>query len=191
LNGQDDLALEVRTGLPDALRALLEAYPRNSWEGHANFGGLVQFWLERHMMFRRLQELLRSDAEALMDGNADPQNYAGRLSRYGSMFVGELQGHHAIEDHHYFPVLSGRENRLKRGFEILDRDHHALDRHLNEFVERANGVLQTLDTSGFRDSLGSFHADVSRFGAFLDRHLVDEEELVVPVILKHGPSSLG
>ncbi len=187
----DDLSLERRTGLPDALRALVEAFPRESWEEHRNFGGLVQFWLERHMMFRRLQELLRQDAEKLIDDTAEAGTYAGRLSRYGSMFVGELHGHHNIEDVHYFPVLSAREAPLQRGFEILDRDHHALDGHLDAFVERANAVLQGLDAADFRDRVGDFHAGVARLGGLLDRHLVDEEELVVPVILKHGPGGLG
>ena len=187
----DDLALETRTGLPDALRELVRQFPREAWEEHRHFGGLVQFWLERHMMFRKLQDLLREDAEKLLDGRAEPQNYAGRLSRYGSMFVGELHGHHNIEDVHYFPVLSNRESSVARGFEILDRDHHALDGHLNAFVERANNVLQGLAAPDFRDHVGAFHADVVRLGGFLDRHLVDEEELVVPVILKHGPGGLG
>lgn len=187
----EHLALETRTGLPDALRVLVEAYPRETWEEHRNFGGLVQFWLERHMMFRRLQELLRQDAEKFLDGNADPRNFGRRLSRYGSMFVGELHGHHNIEDVHYFPVLAQREMSVARGFEILDNDHHALDGHLEAFVERANGVLEGLGAPEFRDRVGAFHGDVVRLGEFLDRHLVDEEELVVPVILKHGPSGLG
>jgi iron-sulfur cluster repair protein YtfE (RIC family) len=187
----DDLSLETRAGLPDALRALVEAYPRESWEAHRHFGGLVQFWLERHMMFRRLHQLLREDVEKLLDGNADPGNFAGRLSRYGSMFVGELLGHHNIEDVHYFPVLSGRESSLARGFEILDRDHHALDAHLGAFVERANMVIAGRDAPDLRDQAGAYHADVVRLGRFLDRHLLDEEDLVVPVILRHGPSGLG
>jgi iron-sulfur cluster repair protein YtfE (RIC family) len=187
----DDLALETRNGLPDALRALAEEFPRASWEENPNFGGLVQFWLERHMMFRRLQEVLRQDAGKFLDGKADPQNFAGRLSRYGSMFVGELLGHHNIEDVHYFPILASRETSLARGFEILDRDHHALDGHLNAFVEQANGVLTGLEGADLRDRVGTFHEGVARLGGFLDRHLLDEEELVVPVILRHGPSGLG
>jgi iron-sulfur cluster repair protein YtfE (RIC family) len=187
----DDLALETRTGLPEALRALVEQFPREVWEEHPNFGGLVQFWLERHMMFRRLQDLLREDAERLIDGSADPKNYASRLSRYGSMLVGELLGHHDIEDVHYFPVLSRAEVSLARGFEILDRDHHALDGHLDSFVGQANAVLEGVEAPGFRDQVGVLHGSVLRLGGLLDRHLVDEEELVVPVILKHGPSGLG
>ena len=186
-----DLALETRDRLPDALRALVEEFPRESWEEHAHFGGLVQFWLERHMMFRKLMDLLRSDTEAMLDGSADPRRYGGRLSRYGSMFVGELHGHHNIEDVHYFPVLSAREASVARGFEILDADHHALDGHLTAFAERANGVLTSLDSPQFRDRVGAFHEDLARLERLLDRHLVDEEELVVPVILRHGPSGLG
>ena len=49
----DDLKLDVRTGLPDALRVLYETYPREVWEGHQNFGGLVAFWLDRHMKIGR------------------------------------------------------------------------------------------------------------------------------------------
>ena len=43
-----DLNLETRDGLPEALRVLLEAFPREVWEGHENFGQLVRFWLDRH-----------------------------------------------------------------------------------------------------------------------------------------------
>jgi len=45
--------LRHRKGLPDALRVLLEQYPRALWESHQNFDGLTRFWLERHLMFRR------------------------------------------------------------------------------------------------------------------------------------------
>ena len=51
----DDLALGVRAGLPDALRVLLADYPREGWESHPHFTGLVRFWLDRHLMFRPLQ----------------------------------------------------------------------------------------------------------------------------------------
>ena len=143
------------------------------------------------MMFRRLQELLREDAERLLDGDADARNHTARVSRYGSMFVGELHGHHNIEDAHYFPVLSARETSLARGFEILDRDHHALDGHLDTFVREANAVIQALGEPDLRDRVSVFHEGVLRLGGFLDRHLTDEEELVVPVILRHGPGGLG
>jgi iron-sulfur cluster repair protein YtfE (RIC family) len=183
--------LDLRRGLPEALRTLLADFPREAWEGNRNFEGIVRFWLDRHMMFRRLTEGLREDVERLLDKKLDPQAYGPRLARLGSMLVNELHGHHHIEDAHYFPVLTRAEPRLASGFELLDRDHQALDVHLEEFTEGANGLLSRLDGSGYRDAAGAFHAVLGKFDGFLDRHLLDEEDLVVPVILKHGPDSLG
>lgn len=180
----DELDLHSRDGLPDALRALLTDYPRTGWQAHQNFAGLVAFWLDRHMMFRRLCETLRTDAEQAVDGNLDPEAMKARLSRYGGMLVQNLHGHHQIEDMHYFPVLVKRESRLERGFEILDRDHHALDGLLDRFTRSANGVLQA------KAEPGAFREEVLGFEGFLHRHLEDEEDLIVPVILKHGADGL-
>ena len=180
----DETDLRMRAGLPEALRALLEAYPRADWQAHPNFAGLVEFWLDRHLMFRRLTGALREDAEAAVDRRMDPQAHAARLSRYGGMLVSQLHGHHQIEDMHYFPVLTRLETPLGRGFEILDRDHHALDDLLARFTESANAVLQG------QSGPGPFHEELLSFERFLHRHLEDEEELIVPVILKHGPDGL-
>nr|WP_121629248.1 hemerythrin domain-containing protein [Tropicibacter alexandrii] len=180
----DDLDLTRRDGLPDALKALLEDYPRSGWQQHANFAGLVEFWLDRHLMFRRLCEMLRTDSEAGVDGNIDPQMLAARVSRFGGMLVQQLHGHHQIEDMHYFPVLSRKDTRLERGFDILDRDHHALDGLLNRFTEGANGLIQR------KTEPGAFREEVVAFEGFLLRHLEDEEDLIVPVILKHGADGI-
>ena len=188
----DALGLETRSGLPDALRVLLAEYPRAGWEADPNFQGLVAFWLGRHMMFRRLTDLLRRDAEKALDGDMDPARHAAGVSRHGAMLVGELHGHHQIEDVHYFPLLAAREARIARGFDILDLDHKALDLHLAEFVTAANGVIGSLEPGGAaRDAAGALHGSVAQLQRFLDRHLIDEEELVVPVILKHGSQGLG
>lgn len=185
----DTLALATRDGLPDALRVLMDSFPRDDWTAHPNFDQLVSFWLDRHMMFRKLVDMLRSDAQDLVDGRLPMQDYGARLSRFGGMFVNELHGHHQIEDHHYFPVLSRAETALSHGFEILDTDHHAIDATLNRFVERANAILQSTDAPDtFRDNTGRFAAEMDDVSRLLDRHLTDEEELVVPVLLKHGPS---
>ena len=180
----DPTDLTTRDRLPEALRALLRDYPRADWQGHDNFAGLVAFWLDRHLMFRRLTEALRRDAEAAIDRRMDAQSHAARLSRHGGMLVGQLHGHHQIEDMHYFPVLTRLERPLERGFEILDRDHHALDALLGRFTDAANAVLQG------KDGPGPFHEELLSFERFLHRHLEDEEDLIVPVILKHGEDGL-
>jgi len=188
----EDLELEHRTGLPDALRVLLEAYPRQGWTQDPGFDGLIRFWLDRHLMFRRLLAEMQSGAEGLLDRNIDPQAYAKQVSRYGGMFVNGLHEHHTIEDTHYFPKLQAKDSRISRGFDILDADHHALDGHLAAFVDSANGVLSRLnDRAALQDGAATFKASLNDMERLLNRHLTDEEDLIVPVILRLGSSDLG
>jgi hemerythrin-like domain-containing protein len=176
----DDLTLATRSGLPDALTRRLADHPRDAWRGHPGFAGLVSFWLEKHGMFRKLDDLLRQDTQARIDGRLDPDEHLRRLSRFGGMLVGDLHGHHQIEDHHYFPQLLAAAPDLARGFEMLDADHHALDSLLADFTDAANAVLTGQGEPGpFLDAL-------DRFSPLLIRHLDDEENLIVPVLLDAG-----
>lgn len=174
--------LEHRTGLPDALRVLARDYPRDRWESHRNFDGLTRFWLDRHLGFRRLLTLLQSEAQALQDPGRAP--HPKRLAQLAGTLLNELHGHHQIEDHHYFPRLAAAEPRLERGFALLDSDHQALDAHIHELADRTNAVLASMSQGQpHRDAAGRLSAALDPFHTFLDRHLTDEEELVVPVIL--------
>jgi len=185
------LALEARSGLPEPLRALLRAHPREGWERDPHFEGLVRFWLDRHGMFRQLSTLLTDEARAVEEGRLDPARYAPRLSRFGGMFLQELHGHHQIEDHHYFPVLARLEPRLERGFGLLDADHHALDDWLARFAEAANAVLtEAREGRALGARAGRFGQVMSDFAPLLERHLEDEEDLVVPVLLAHRGAGL-
>jgi hemerythrin-like domain-containing protein len=183
--------LESRTSLPDGLRVLLADYPRDAWKADPNFAGLVSMWLDRHLFFRRISNLMREDMESLLDRGLDPQAWAPRLAELGSQFVQHLHGHHQIEDQHYFPLLVRRDARLEQGFAILDRDHQALDGHLKAFVGGANALLNDLEAEAFRSEAGRFHSELVRLEGFLDRHLTDEEELIVPVILRDGEAAVG
>lgn len=187
-----DLALDARAGLPDALRALLAEHPRPGWQADPNFGGLVSFWLDRHLQFRRLMALMREDAQGLLDRDADPRAFGARLSRLGGRFLQEIHGHHTIEDAHFFPLLTRQERSLERGFDMLERDHHDLDAHLDAFTGAANGALRALDRpDDLRTQGGLLLASLATLDRFLDRHLVDEEDLVVPVLLRDGEAFLA
>ncbi|MFC7705271.1 hemerythrin domain-containing protein [Plastorhodobacter daqingensis] len=179
--------LETRKGLPEALRFLVAQYPRDIWESHRNFDALTRFWLERHMMFRQLLDRLSGDAEAFLSGDRDPKRFAAQSARLTNFLLNELHGHHQIEDHHYFPVLSGFDQRLDRGFELLDADHHALDAHLHGLAEGTNQMLRAIEAGAGRDEVGRMHEQLAGFGRFIDRHLIDEEELVIPTILHYAP----
>lgn len=186
------LTLENRTRLPDPLRVLLEAYPREGWTGDPGFDGLIRFWLDRHLMFRRLLDEMTNGTQGLVDRKVDPQRFGTMMSRYGGMFVNGLHEHHMIEDTHYFPKLSRKDSRITKGFDILDADHHAIDRHLSDFVDHANSTLKSLaDRDPLQTKAGRFLEQLTLTNRLLDRHLTDEEELIVPVILKYGAQDIG
>ena len=179
MGNDTSLALLKRDGLPDALCVLAKAYPRANWETHGNFGELIRFWMERHAMFRQLTDILEKDAQALMDNRMDYNSYAPRLSQYGGMLLNQLHGHHQIEDQHYFPQLIKLDPRLEKGFELLETDHEAMDGLLHGMAEGANAVLGGGEIGIFLDRLNGFTV-------LLNRHLIDEEEIVVPVVLETG-----
>lgn len=179
--------LSTRQGLPDALRVLVEQLPRAGWEAHPNFDGLTRFWLDRHLMFRDILCRLREGAEARLSRDADPLRHARETQRYAGFLLNELHGHHQIEDHHYFPLLQGLDARLSRGFDLLDADHVALGGHIHGLAEVTNAFLQGFDAAEGSDRAAALHAALVAFEGFLDRHLTDEEDLVVPVILTYAP----
>lgn len=178
--------LENRAALPDALSVLARELPRPEWEGHPNFDGLTRFWLERHLMFRKLLEHLQTESRAFVVGDREAMEHGRRTHRYAGALLNELHGHHMIEDMQYFPVLARLEPRLQTGFDLLDRDHKALDGHLHALADSTNALLRRVGDADARDRGGELLAELDRFAPFMDRHLEDEEDLVVPVILKNG-----
>ena len=179
--------LKTRHGLPDALRVLLETLPRETWDSHRNFNGLTRFWLDRHLMFRDVLGRLRQGSERYLDGNLDERHFGQATARYAGFLLNELHGHHHIEDHHYFPQLSALDPRLEAGFALLDADHHALDGHIHALADTTNAALGQIGKAGLRDRAGALNAALGEFETFLDRHLLDEEDLIVPVILTYAP----
>lgn len=180
-----NLDLATRTELPAEFRLILAGYPRAGWTGHRDFNGLAAFWLDRHLAFRQMLSALAGDAQARIDGKMAPDAHAGRLSRTGPRLLGDLIGHHQIEDDAYFPQLARLEPRIARGFQMLDADHHALHALIDRFATGANAVLGELDEGLQRDKVGRFLRELGEFDRLLVRHLTDEEDLVLPVVLKH------
>ncbi|MEM9104598.1 MAG: hemerythrin domain-containing protein [Pseudomonadota bacterium] len=119
-------ALFSRAGLPMDLTFLLQKYPRNVWAESDGLDDMAQFWLNRHNFFRELSALLNKSVTALHEEKLDAVNFAQWFGPRLELLLGELEGHHNVEDMHYFPLLIAAEPRLKRGFEILDADHHTI-----------------------------------------------------------------
>lgn len=177
--------LGTRLHLPAEYQLILADYPREGWQAHPDFNGLAAFWLDRHLDFRQVLARLRSEAEARIDGSLAPEAYAARLQRVGSQFLNGLIGHHQIEDDAYFPELARLEPGIARGFDMLDADHHALHGLIDDFATGGNAVLMAETEATAREAAAAFHKHLGRFQSLLARHLDDEEDLVLPVVLKH------
>jgi hypothetical protein len=53
-------------------------------------------------------------------------------------------------------------------------------------------VLNARDNpTNMRENTGKFEADLTQLEQLLDRHLNDEEKLILPVILKFGAPNMG
>jgi len=173
--------------LPEAMRQLLDFYPRDSWDAHPNFKLATQSWLGAHQMFRRLSRIVRLDAETYLDGLEDEGKFAKRLSQRGNALIGNLQGHHSWEDYVYFPELSAADPRFDAGLAILERDHQVLDGVLYDFAHAAISTINLISQENrlARDEVSRVHQAATGIENLLARHLTDEEELAVPIILHH------
>jgi hemerythrin-like domain-containing protein len=189
----DELLLERRDGLPEDLRFLAERYPREEWQDHSNIRGMAMLWLQRHDMFRELGGILTGAISGFREGKTSPREFAGFFAPRLNFFLGHLDGHHNIEDQVYFPAFARAESRLKRGFDILDSDHHLIHGALEQNAETANAFLQALDGDADKQRFAAdAYADANeRLVAMLSRHLDDEEDLIIPLILDRGDHGLG
>ena len=169
------------------MRVLLRDYPREAWPDHPHFARSIQNWMGAHQMFRQLGEITRKDAESYMDDKVSTDAFAGRLSYYGDLLVRNLHGHHTWEDRSFFPELSRADGRFDDGMGVLETDHLLLDETLDRFTRVANRAIKLfqLDEKQAREEVGEVQQCATDIEAFLTRHLADEEDLVVPIILHH------
>jgi len=177
----------TRAGLSGDMQVLLRDYPRYSWPGHANFADSIKNWMGAHDMFRRLGEIMRIETEKYLNKDRSSQEYSARLSHYGNMLVGNLHGHHTWEDRKFFPELRAADGRFDRGIDILEHDHETLDETLNELTLQANRVIKLVDLEEKQaiEEAGPMQETIARIEKILKRHLADEEDLVVPILLHH------
>jgi hypothetical protein len=189
----ENLDLASRSGWPDDLRVLVEQFPREQWEGHANLGSMARFWLSRHDMFRELSATIEDTTAQFRNGTLPAAEFPRQMVPRLQFLLQQLGVHHQIEDLHYFPIFKAAEERLARGFDVLEGDHHAIHADMAATADSANALLRAL--SGGGDALsrsGDAYAQAS--GVLIKgliRHLDDEEDLIVPLILDRGEEALG
>jgi hypothetical protein len=192
-NDIEALALARRSGWLEDLRALLARYPREQWDSHANLGDMARFWLSRHAMFRELSGGIGQITVQFRAGQLPPADFARQFVPRLQFMLDQLNVHHQIEDLHYFPIFRDADARLTRGFEVLEGDHHHIHSDMARTAETANALLQALqgDADKLRRCGDEYAAASGLLLKGLMRHLDDEEDLIVPLILDRGEDALG
>jgi len=187
------LALSRRNGWPQDMRVLLARYPREQWESHVNLGEMARFWLSRHAMFRELSAVIEDLTERFRAGKFQPLDFTRQFVPRLQFMLDQLNVHHQIEDLHYFPIFRAADARLARGFDVLEGDHHAIHADMARVAETANALLRSLqgDADTLRRCSDDYAAASGPLLKGLIRHLDDEEDLIVPLILDRGEEALG
>lgn len=140
-----------------------------------------------HDGFRRQQTQMSAEIASWRAGG-DLRAFHGRILPLLQAHLQHLDGHHRIESGHYFPQFRRAEPRVQAGLDLLDRDHDAVHAHLEAMFLAArefHGRLQSgaPDATTAADRMADA---VLAAGAPMLRHLEDEEDLVIPLIQRHG-----
>lgn len=187
------LGLMVRAGLPEDLRILYAKYPRGDWNTVHTIGQLGSFWLQRHDMFREFGAALADGVERLRHGEVSAERFARWFAPRLNHFLGDLEGHHHIEDAQYFPLFAAADGRLAKGFALLEDDHHLIHTLLERNAAAANAFYADLlggsDRMAF--SRDAYAAEAGSLLRGLMRHLEDEEDLLIPLLLDQGERKFG
>jgi len=188
------LALTRRdAGWPEDMRHLIARYPREQWRDHANLGEMARFWLSRHDMFRELAAMIQGVEAQFRDGSLSAAQFPRLFVPRLQFMLSQLDLHHQIEDYHHFPLFRAADKRLARGFDVLEADHHAIHADMEKTAVTANALLHSLDgdTDALRRCADTYAEASGVLIKGLIRHLVDEEDLVVPLILDRGEEAIG
>lgn len=188
-NGDLSIDLDQRKGWPAELRVLLDRYPRKTWIAYRS--SVAHFWLEIHDGFRGECAALQMTTDDYRDDRTTAQEFAALVSPRLRAMISHLHGHHQIEDFHYFPSFRAAEARLARGFETLENDHGQLQRDIAAAIGTLSEFLATAHAG--RDSSAAQRQAAERYVAAsellyrrLCRHLSDEEDLIIPLLLDRG-----
>jgi hemerythrin-like domain-containing protein len=107
--------------------------------------------------------------------------------------VAAMQGHHQIEDFEYFPEFRRAEPRLAVGFDRLEREHASLARSVDAALAALAELHAAAERAGEPASAATLKLAAQRYvdaaatlSVGLLRHLHDEENLVVPLLLERG-----
>jgi hypothetical protein len=176
----------ARDGLPDAIRPTLLEETRSTWKNHPRFAGKASFFMNIHRQLIDGADWLAEASGQMLDhptGELRDRLHSSNVVGNAKRLIGFAHGHHDIEDNGYFPQFAKLYPQLDRALALLDGDHDVLDASLNG-VDRALAELNAgaLD----RDKIAALYNQSSAMKHIMRRHIDDEEEVIIPIFLRHG-----
>ncbi len=146
----------------------------------------VAFWLDVHAHLRR-------DAAGLAAASADYRSSPAQLAVVAAPrlhgLIAAMQGHHQIEDFHYFPAFRRAEPDLVPAFERLEREHESLSgavdaalAALGELRAAAQSPIEAAESATQQLAAQRYIDAAAALCRALERHLDDEESVVVPLL---------
>jgi hypothetical protein len=176
--------LARRPGLTEELRKLLFDTPKEEWAAHQNYWRGAEMWQGIHRSLLHESGLFVSGLEKLTDmpkGDMQSGLLLNDLRQLGGHLIGHAHVHHHVEDDHYFPRFKEVFPQLGRPIDLLDCDHRVLEETLDA-VE--NHVRALHAEKAGRDQVTAALEDARKLDRILNRHLADEEDIVIPALLK-------
>ena len=107
---------------------------------------------------------------------------ARALRRWYGRFHAELDGHHAVEDHLWFPILSERVPTFAEHTDRIQREHHLLDDALRGVAAALDRVVDTEVAASARATATDAACELS---SLLDLHVGFEDADVLPLYVRH------
>jgi len=175
-----------RKGLPSSVQETLLESTRSEWKDHPRFGGKANFFMTIHRELLDGSAQLSRGIEKLLDVPASDVSEAVsqmNMLPFSKGLIDLAHRHHEIEDHGYFPQFRLMYPELNRVLSLLDGDHKVLNSALDDTqvaLNQLNGPVIT------RDQLADLHAGGQALENILNRHIWDEEEVIIPIFLRHG-----
>jgi hemerythrin-like domain-containing protein len=178
-----DTHVAMRDGLPLAIRPTLLEESQTEWKQHPRFAGKASFFMKIHRQLLDGADWLAQTTEALVEApesSLRDRAHAAALVNQAGRLLAFAHGHHEIEDHGYFPQFAQLYPQLDRALGLLDADHTVLDETLNGIETN----LQYAATS--RDHMAALHKNAAALKKIMHRHITDEEDVIIPIFLRHG-----
>ncbi|NQZ32782.1 MAG: hemerythrin domain-containing protein [Oceanospirillaceae bacterium] len=179
------VSVKLRDELPIPIKKSLLNIERAQWAHHPKYHGKAEFFIHYHEGLLNTSSYILNTLVELLNGSNDPALHETKLKeiyRAGMSLINNAEHHHKIEDHLYFPEFKRLEPKLGAGIDLLENDHLALSAALGQFSISLN---QSMIPGSSYSAWGLLYQSAIDVDRILNRHLNDEEEIIIPIFLRH------